>query len=401
VFQRTFSANRGLDPYVFSVSDVYQDLTGEGSFTGKGLFHVDAFHQVLGGRIPENSVLSHDLLEGILARAAMVTDVEVVEDFPVRYEVEASRQHRWARGDWQLLPFLFLRGVDALGRWKMLDNLRRTLVPIAWVAASLLGWVLLPREAALGWQAALVLSLFVAPILALLRQLRMHRDNVVIGAELYGWVRGAGSALAQGGLQLAFIAHNAALMTDAILRTRYRMLVSRRHLLQWRSAARMAAQAHRAPVDYVRTMLPSVAIGAAGILFAWMAGGGIIIATLFGALWIVAPLIAWYVSRTDETDDLLRVSPADVAALRRVARRTWVYYETFVTAEHNWLPPDNYQEIPAPVVANRTSPTNIGCYLLSVVSARDFGWIGLAETVSRLEQTLASVEALPKHNGHL
>jgi hypothetical protein len=142
VFQRVFSVGRGLDPYVFTVSDVYQDLTGEGSFTGKGLYHVDAFEASLKGRIDENSVLSHDLLEGSFARCALVTDVELVEDFPVRYEVEVSRQHRWARGDWQLLPYILdpKRGVTALGRWKMVDNLRRSLTPIAWFFASVLGW---------------------------------------------------------------------------------------------------------------------------------------------------------------------------------------------------------------------------------------------------------------------
>jgi cyclic beta-1,2-glucan synthetase len=400
-FQRVFSANRGLDPYVFSVSDVYQDLTGEGSFTGKGLLHVDTFHQLLGERIPENSILSHDLLEGILARAALVTDVEVVEDFPVRYEVEASRQHRWARGDWQLAPFLFTHGIDVLGRWKILDNLRRTLVPIAWVAGSLLGWILLPEAAAAGWQLALVVSLFVAPILGLLRQLRPRRGELVIETQLFGWSRDAASALAQGGLQLTFIAQNAALMADAILRTLYRLRVSRRHLLQWRSAALTASQGYRSPLDYARAMLPSIGIGLVGILAAWFSGGGIAIALAFGALWIVAPLIAWSVSRTAETEDRLRVSPEDLAALRRAARRSWAYYEHFVTAEHNWLPPDNFQEIPHPVVANRTSPTNIGCYLLSIVSARDFGWIPLAETVARIENTVATVESLSKDRGHL
>ncbi len=401
LFQRIFSANRGLDPYVFSVSDVYQDLTGEGSFTGKGLFHVDSFHDLLEERFPENRILSHDLLEGILCRAALVSDVELVEDFPVRYEVEAARQHRWARGDWQLPPFMFGGGVNALGRWKIIDNLRRTLVPICWVASSLLGWLLLPGQAAMLWQIALVLSLFVAPLLGLTRLLRLRGDTVVIEAELFGWGHEAASALAQGGLRLALIAQNAASMMDAIVRTLYRICVSKRHLLEWRSAALIATQAYRSPLDYARAMLASICIGLAGILLCWMTGGAIWIAAVFGMLWILAPLVAWYVSVPGETEDDLRLSPDDLAALRRAARRSWAYYEHFVTEEHHWLPPDNFQEIPHPVVANRTSPTNIGCYLLSVVSARDFGWIGLAETVDRLEKTVESVRQLPKYRGHL
>ena len=399
-FQRVFSANRGLDPYVFAVSDVYQDLTGQGSFTGKGLFHVDTFHALLAELIPENAVLSHDLLEGIIVRAALVTDVEVVEDFPVRYEVEASRQHRWARGDWQLLPLLFARGVDALGRWKMLDNLRRTLVPVAWVAASILGWCLLSSGVGIFWQFALIFTLACGPVLSLLRQLWPRGRDGVVAAEVVSWLGDAANALGQVALQLAFMAQGAASMADAVVRTLYRLFVSRRHLLQWRSAALVASRAS-SPQGYVRGMLPSIAIGVVGLGLALLAGGGVGIAAVFAVLWIAAPGIAWLVSRTAETEDRLRVTPDDRDALRRAARRSWAYYAHFVTQEHHWLPPDNFQETPQPVVASRTSPTNIGCYLLSVLSARDFGWIGLAETVSRLEDTVATVETLPKYRGHL
>lgn len=405
-FQRIFSINRGLDPYVFTVSDVYQDLTGEGTFTGKGLYHVDTFHAVLADSFAENTVLSHDLLEGVIARAALVSDVEVVEDFPVRYEVESSRQHRWARGDWQLLPYFRAHGVNALGRWKMLDNLRRSIVPIAWTAASITGWCLLAPTSVLWFQAGLVLSLVVGPVLALSRQLRPTGGDGVLQAEVHAWFREAGGALSQVGLRLIFMAHNAALMSDAIVRTLYRLTVSRRNLLEWRSAAVVAARGYRGPLDYARAMLPAIGIGAAAIALPLLAtrfggGGGAGVGIAFGLLWIASPLVAWRVSGTAETEDRLRVSPAERDALRRVARRTWTYFDHFVTAEHNWLPPDNYQEIPHPVVANRTSPTNIGCYLLSVLSARDFGWISLTETVGRLENTLRTLDGLPKHRGHI
>ena len=380
---------------------MYQDLTGQGSFTGKGLLHVDTFHALLAELVPENAVLSHDLLEGIVMRAALVTDVEVVEDFPVRYEVEASRQHRWARGDWQLLPFLFARGVDALGRWKMLDNLRRTLVPVAWVLASVAGWCLLAPGTGVAWQLALVLSLACGPMLALLRQLWPRGGDGVIAAEVVSWLSDASNALGQVALQLAFMAQAAAMMADAVVRTLRRLFFSKRHLLQWRAAAMVASRADGSPQSYVLAMLPSVAIGVVGVGLAVLAGGRVGTAAVFGVLWVAAPVVAWLVSRTAETEDRLRVMPADREALRRAARRSWAYYAHFVTEEHHWLPPDNYQEVPHPVVASRTSPTNIGCYLLSVLSARDFGWIGLAETVSRLEDTVATVEALPKHRGHL
>lgn len=164
-FQRIFTINRGIDPYVFTVSDVYQDITAEGSFTGKGLYHVDAFEAALKGRIDENAVLSHDLLEGSYARCALVTDVELVEDFPIRYEVEMSRQHRWARGDWQLLPYIFnpKNALSMLGRWKMYDNLRRSLIPAAWLAASVMGWYYMEPAEALIWQIVLIFSLSSRP----------------------------------------------------------------------------------------------------------------------------------------------------------------------------------------------------------------------------------------------
>src|SRR5690606_18662027 len=181
-FQRVFSANRGFDPYVFAVSDVYQDLFGEGTFTGKGLYHIDAMEAALKDRIPENTVLSHDLLEGAYAHAALVTDVELIEDYPTRYLVDASRQHRWARGDWQLLRWIFLpsSGVPGLSRWKMIDNLRRSLTPILWIAASIAGWALLPLALAGQWQALLVLSLFFATTFGLVGSiLPDDRDTTV------------------------------------------------------------------------------------------------------------------------------------------------------------------------------------------------------------------------------
>ena len=406
-FQRVFSQDRGLDPYVFAVSDVYQDLIGEGSFTGKGLYHVDAMIAALDGRFEENAVLSHDLLEGTLARCALASDVELVEDFPVRYAVEASRQHRWIRGDWQLLPFVLgatkgAAGIGALGRWKMIDNLRRSLVAPAWVAASVIGWCALTPALAIGWQAALVVSLFVAPTLLLLRRIvPRSREHVLrahfrsLGAEIVG-------ATAQVVLRVVFIAHAAAANLDAIARTLWRTYVSRRRLLEWRTAADRTAAGERGLAANYRRMAGAVGIGLAAATAAAAAGpGALALALPFCAAWIVSPIVARTVSLTAETEDRLDVPADDRAELRRIARRTWEYFETFVTEEHHYLPPDNFQETPHPVVAGRTSPTNVGLYLLSIVSARDFGWIGMERTVTNLERTLDSVEAMESHRGHL
>ncbi|MBW9087281.1 protein ndvB [Rhizobium wenxiniae] len=404
VFQRVFSVGRGLDPYVFAVSDVYQDLTAEGSFTGKGLYHVDAFEASLKGRIEENAVLSHDLLEGSFARCALVTDVELVEDFPTRYEVEVSRQHRWARGDWQLIPYIIdaKRGVTALGRWKMLDNLRRSLTPIAWFFASVLGWYFMDPLGALIWQILLIFSLFVAPTISLLTNLLPRSSDNVAKAHFYSVWSDVRSTNAQVALRIVFIADSACIMTDAIGRSLYRLFVSRKLMLEWKTAASIQSNAQGSPTDYYRAMWHAPAIAVLSILLAAIPGdNAFLVGIPFAILWIFSPLVAWYVSQSAETEDKLFVPENVSVELRKIARRTWRYFEMFVTPEHSYLPPDNYQEKPNPSVAKRTSPTNIGVYLLSTISARHFGWISFAETVERLEQTIATVEKADKFRGHM
>ncbi len=404
VFQRIFSINRGLDPYVFTVSDVYQDLTGEGTFTGKGLYHVDAFEAALKGRIDENAVLSHDLLEGSMARCALVTDVELVEDFPIRYEVEVSRQHRWARGDWQLLPFILEigRGVTALGRWKMIDNLRRSLIPIAWFIASVCGWCLLEPFHALVWQVLLIFCLFVAPTLSLINGLIPRSSDIVARAHLYTVWSDLRAANAQVALRVVFIADSACKMADAIIRSLYRLFVSHKYLLEWKTAASVQSTRQGTILDYYKAMWQPVAVSLAALVISGFSGhDSFLVGLPFVFLWIMSPAVAWYVSQTAETEDRLVVSDEVSAELRKIARRTWRFFETFVNAEQNFLPPDNFQETPQPVLAKRTSPTNIGVYLLSVISARQFGWISFAETIDRIEQTVSTIDRMEKFRGHL
>ncbi|UVC10461.1 protein ndvB [Rhizobium sp. TH2] len=404
VFQRIFSRDRGLDPYVFAVSDIYQDLFGEGSFTGKGLYHVDAFQAALEGRIEENTVLSHDLLEGSFARSGLVTDLAFIEDFPVRYEVEASRQHRWARGDWQLLPYIFggKANVTALSRFKMLDNLRRSLMPGTWIVASLLGWCLLgPAPAAL-WQMILIAALFVGPVISLFTGVVPRQVGVSPESHARALINDVIDLMAQMGLSIAFMAHNAGLMVDAIVRTLHRMFVSRAKLLEWRTAQQVLSEGAGGIVYYYRQMWASPLIAVASMLLVFAVNpADAVIASVFGLIWLVAPALAWWTSQTLENEDCLDVSDADAATLRTIGRRTWRFFETFVTAEHNFLPPDNFQELPVPLVAARTSPTNIGLYMLSSITARDMGWISFFDCVGRLEQTISTVERMEKFKGHI
>ncbi|MCO5734526.1 glucoamylase family protein [Rhizobium sp. SSA_523] len=404
VFQRVYSISRGIDPYVFTVSDVYQDLTGEGTFTGKGLYNVDAFETALRGRIDENSVLSHDLLEGTFARCALVTDVELVEDFPTRYEVEVSRQHRWARGDWQLLPYILdpMRGVTALGRWKMVDNLRRSLTPIAWFLSSVLGWYFMDPLGALVWQILLIFSLFVAPTLSLITGIVPRSTDIVPRAHFYSVWSDIRSANAQVALRIVFIADSAFMMLDAIVRSVYRLFVSHKLMLEWRTAASIQSSAQGMPQDYYRSMWHAPVAAVLGLMLASLPDDNAFLVGLpFVLLWVLSPVVAWYVSQSAETEDRLFVPESVSVELRKISRRTWRYYEAFVTEDQHFLPPDNFQERPEPIVAKRTSPTNIGVYLLSTVSARHFGWISFQETLDRLESTIATVERMEKFRGHL
>ena len=413
LFQRIFSSLSGIDPYAAAVSDVYQDLFGEGSYAGKGIYDVDAFEAALAGRTPDSTLLSHDLFEGVFARAGLASDIEVVEEFPSRYDVGARRHHRWARGDWQLLPWILGRPpratgaqparspMPAIGRWKMLDNLRRTLSAPAAVLALIVGWTL-PLPAALIWTLFVVLTIAAPPLIPGVAAAPPRRPDVTKASHFRALGGDLSLALTLSSLTLIFLADQASLMADAIIRTLWRLGVTRRHLLEWVPAAQATIGPRLDLIGFTRRMPGAILIGAVVLVIALASGNGAWpLALLFATLWIASPAVARQISQSPHaTTAHLPVSINDTKALRVIARRTWRFFETFVTATNNMLPPDNFQENPAAAVAHRTSPTNLGLYLLSVVSARDFGWIGVVEATERLEATLASMTRLQRLNGH-
>ncbi|WP_160288072.1 GH36-type glycosyl hydrolase domain-containing protein [Pseudomonas knackmussii] len=405
LYQRIFSGPAGMDPYAAAVSDVYQDLFGEGSFTGKGIYDVDAFEAALDGRVADNCLLSHDLFEGIFARAGLASDVEVVEESPSRFDVATKRTHRWTRGDWQLLPWMLghwagPRAVPLIGRCKMLDNLRRSLIAPFTLASLLLCWWL-PLPQALLATVLVLATQAIPPVLPIIcalpppqRSIRLRSHFAMLGGD---FCRAALQVL----MSVAFLANQAWSMGDAILRTLWRLYVSHRHLLEWTTAAQSSSRPLPGWLGSYRLMAGGTALallaGVAGLLLAPANWPLILPLTL---LWLGAPVIALRSSRPARPARRLELSAADVDALRLTARRTWRFFETFVTPADNLLPPDNFQEQPKPQLAHRTSPTNIGLYLLSAVAARDFGWAGGGETLERLEGTLAVLEKLPRSHGH-
>ncbi len=398
-----FAGQGGIDPYSAMASDVYQDLFAEGSFTGKGLINVAAAHAVLGqGRLPEGQILSHDLLEGSLARCAVVSDATLIESDPSQPRIASDRLHRWTRGDWQLLPFLLNRHrwpMAGINRWKLADNLRRSLV----APASVL--VLVLSMAGVG----------PAPLVALALVLSAHLAGPLLGAAAnlvpapggFAWRRSyrlaaldVARAVAGGLWHLAQLLQQALRHTDAVARTLFRLGLSRRELLAWQTAASLHTSTSVARgTRWAQPLLGPLLALAALAAFRW---AQVPLAWPLEALllaWVVAPALAWGAGlplRHHRT----QLAPADHTALHGVARDTWRLFERVVDASSHHLPPDNLQTSPVDMVAQRTSPTNVGLYLLSAVCARQFGWLGTQDLLDRLEATLATLDTLARHRGH-
>ncbi len=412
LFQRVFSSSSGIDPYSSAVSDVYQDMFGEGSYAGKGIYEVDAFEAALADRAPDATLLSHDLFEGTFARAGFASDIEVVEEFPSRYDVSALRHQRWARGDWQLLPWILgfaVKGADAsrshdalprIGRWKMIDNLRRTLTAPTAVLALALGWTL-PLPSALVWTTFVLVTILVPNLIPVISALPTRRPGVSLSSHVRALGTDFQLAVTLTALNVAFLADQAWMLSDAIARTLWRIFVSRRHLLEWTPAARATAGKRLDLGGFALRMIGALGVAVAVLIVVLLFGRQAWpVAAPFIALWIVSPAIARWISLPPAPDKRAGLSDAETEALRRIARRTWRFFETFVTPLDHWLPPDNFQEDPAPVVAHRTSPTNIGLYLLCVVAARDFGWIGAIRAIERLEATRTTMDRMARFHGH-
>ncbi len=412
-YARMEGSNPGIDPYTRVVSDVYQDLFHEGSFIGKGIYEVDAFERALEGRFPENRILSHDLIEGCFARSGLLSDVLVYEEYPSRYSADVSRRHRWIRGDWQLLPWLRpnipgpgpglakqrqKNPLSLLSQWKLIDNLRRSLVPSALTLLLVLGWTVL--SSAWFWTLSMLGIILIPSVMSSLLDLLRKPDDVLLGQHLAATGRAIVRRFAQDVFTLACLPYEAFSSLDAIVRTLWRMLITHKGLLEWSPSGDPDRKSQTGLAGVCRTMWFApflsalvvvslalsnpAALGAAGPLL---------------ALWFVSPLIAWWISRP-LAPQVARLSDGQTLFLRKVSRKTWAFFETFVGPEDHWLPPDNYQENPVPVVAHRTSPTNMGLALLANLSAFDFGYLSAGQLIERTTNALSTMETLARYRGH-
>ncbi|MGH8076116.1 MAG: cyclic beta 1-2 glucan synthetase, partial [Lysobacter sp.] len=407
-YARLYGSEPGIDPYTRAVSDVYQDLFSEGSFVGKGIYDIDAFEAALGGRMPDNRILSHDLLEGCYARAGLVSDVQLYEDYPSRYAVDVKRRHRWIRGDWQLLPWLLPRvpradgrkernPLSALSRGKLADNLRRSLVPTAITALLVLGWLLAPSP--LRWTLWVLSILVIPPLLASIGELFKRPSDLPYRAHARQVAFASARNLSHVPLTLACLPYETWFSLDAIVRTLWRML-SRRRLLRWNPSSEVERTLGHGLAAALRNMwfAPAFAIAVA-VAVATVQPTALIVAVPVLALWAVSPALMWLLGRPRRRAAVV-LSPPQFQFLGKLARRTWGFFEIHVTAADHWLPPDNVQEHPALVVARRTSPTNIGLALLADLAAYDFGYLPAGGLMTRIAHTLTTLDELPRHRGH-
>lgn len=414
-YELLLGGDTGIDPYTRTVSDVYQDIFGEGSFVGKGIYDVDMFETALHQCLPENRILSHDLIEGCYIRSGLLSDVQLYEQYPSSYLTDMRRHHRWVRGDWQIAAWIFPKvpylnedknkqgsvqpnSLSALSRWKLLDNLRRSIVPSATLLFLLAGWSFLPTP--WFWSNTVFALILLPPLFSLCLTLLRKPKDVLFIQHIKASLADVRRHLAQGLLTFCFLPYEAMLNTDAIFRTLWRINFSHRRLLEWSPSIIGKQNQDNTLFSHLRLMWigPVLAtILLAG--FSYTHKNALPAALPLILCWFFSPFLAYWISQPTirQAKQLL---PAQNTYLRLLSRKTWSFFDRYVTAEDNWLPPDNVQLQPVAVIAHRTSPTNIGLSLLANLIAYDFGYLTGGDMLTRTRNTFASLEKMQRHLGH-
>jgi len=398
----------GIDPYTRMVSDVYQDALHEGSFIGKGIYDVDAFEHALSHRFPDNRILSHDLLEGCYARSGLISDVQLYEPYPSSYAADVSRRHRWVRGDWQIASWILPKVPGAnqkslknpltiFSRWKIFDNLRRSLVPLALTGILLLGWTVLTLPWL--WTLIAIASILIPSLCASLLDLARKPRDITFEQHFFSFLSSIGKHVLQSVITLASLPYEAFYHADAILRTLWRMIISKRKLLQWTASSEDKSNNDVSIFSAFRTMwiAPVLAFSMIPFVPYEPLSIGLIMPILL--LWALFPLIARRMS-LPIIDSEVVLNDKQITFLRKISRKTWSFFETYVGPDDNWLPPDNVQENPVFVIAHRTSPTNMGLSLLANLTAWDFRYISTGELIERSKQALHTMNGMEKYEGH-
>ncbi len=407
-YSRLHENDAGIDPYTRVTSDIYQDVFGEGSFIGKGIYDVDAFEKALRGRFPENRILSHDLLEGGYARCGFASDVQLYEDFPSHYFQDIGRRYRWIRGDWQIafwcLPFVpgiktrFRKNaLSALSRWKIFDNLRRSLVPVANTLLLVAGWTVLSSP--WFWTSVVLMMMCMPSVVSSIWSALHKPDEVAVSQHLSTTSQLASRSALQVAFRITCLPYEAYISLLAMAITSWRLIVSRRNLLEWNTTGFSSFLAGGLKASYkVMWVSPALAIGVF-LSVILLNPSALFLASPFLILWIFAPAVIELLGKPLESAKSVLRSEQKLY-LRELARKTWSFFEALINKENHWLPPDNIQEYPTPIIAHRTSPTNIGLSLLASLSAFDFGYITAGSLLRRTASTFESLQKLERYKGH-
>ncbi len=408
-YAQLWGGETGIDPYTRVVSNIYQDVFGEGSYIGKGIYDVDAFEKSLSERFPENMILSHDLIEGCHARCGLLSDVQLYEEHPSQYSADVSRRHRWIRGDWQIAGWLRSKvpvsggeyqknTISWLSQWKIFDNLRRSLVPAALTLMLIMGWAIMSPV----WLwTIMVLGIFLIPSAAeIFMELLNKPGDVALSQHFVAAFRQGRRHIYQTLFILVCLPYEAFFSLDAIVRTLWRLLVSHRRLLEWNPSSNPTNLSGNHFVASCRAMWIGPLLSTGLFIYLLKARpAALSVAIIILILWFLSPVITWWVSRKIVVGGI-ELKDGQIIFLRKIARKTWTFFETFVGPEDNWLPPDNFQEHPANVITHRTSPTNMGMSLLANLSAYDFGYITAGELIERTTNTFQTMAKMDRYRGH-
>jgi cyclic beta-1,2-glucan synthetase len=398
----------GIDPYTRVTSDVYQDVFGEGSFIGKGIYEIETFEKALQGRFPENRILSHDLLEGAYARCGFASDVQVYEDYPSNYRLDCNRRYRWIRGDWQIaiwfLPFIPGRdnklrknSISALSRWKIFDNLRRSLVPVALILLLIAGWTVFSFSWV--WTLIVVGVVFIPSIIVSVWNLLWKPDEVSVTQHINNTSQATSRTILQAAFTLVCLPFEAFISFDAIWRTLWRIIISHKKLLEWNASGSVINPKENLLTTY-RTMWIAPVLSAGLLIYLiYVSSSALFVAIPILLVWSLSPVIVNLVGKPLSSEKST-LNEGQKLYLRALSRKTWSFFEHFVTQNDNWLPPDNLQQFPKPVIAHRTSPTNIGLSLLANLAACDFGYLTINQFIDRTTKTFSTLSKLDRWSGH-
>ncbi len=418
LFTKIFAGNGGTDPYTNAISDVYQDNFDEGIFTGKGIYNLEVFSRVLNNEIPENTVLSHDLLEGSYLRCALATDIMLLDGYPANYNSFKTRQNRWVRGDFQIASWLRKYIIDRkqnkkknplnfLSKYKIFDNLVRAITPIFIVILLIIATSLSIIQNSSMWElyAVAILAIFIPTVIDVVNKIIYRKEGQDGKKSFSPNINSLLASVLRSFINLAILPDNSYNNLNAIVKTVYRKCITKKHMLEWTTSEEAEKLAKTDLQSYYFNMLPNIILGVLGVLVAITTLNNIVskgIVIIISIIWLIAPTVMWYIGRTNKVTKIIdELNEKDKIYLSNIGMKTWQYFKDNLTKENNYLPPDNYQEDRTPKLVPRTSSTNIGLAMLAVISSYDMRYEKLDDTLNLLNEMIQTVEKLAKWNGHL